>query len=381
MGVGSQMASAARGLGARMRGRTASGEAPPAGADANIFISYRRDDSGGHTGRLYDTLNRQFAGQVFFDIDSMAPGEDFVSRLEAVVAASGVVLVVIGPEWSAAVDDRGRRRLDDPGDFVRMEIEAALAGAARVIPVLVQGAAMPRLSELPSSLAALSRRHAVELSDTRWSYDVDRLVAAIRESFGRPRAKARRVPRRAALVAVVLAGAAIAIVAALALIRDDEPEAQAQTQTQTQTQAPATETRGPDGWRVLRAGATGADVEVIQRLLEDRGFQPGGADGWFAAKTEDAVRQFQGTAGLPQDGVVTAATRAALMPNLVAGTAGEDVKGLQRALIRHGYYSGRTDGVFSARVAAAVERLQRSAELDVDGIVDDAVWTVLGTAG
>lgn len=147
-----------------------------------IFINYRRDDSAPYAGRLYDHLRRSFPGRkVFMDIDAIDPGEDFVDAINRTLESSRVVLAVIGRTWTAATDETGRRRLDSPDDYVVRELSAALASQARVIPVLVGGAAMPRTDALPVPLAALARRNAIEVSDSRFSFDADRLVAAIRK--------------------------------------------------------------------------------------------------------------------------------------------------------------------------------------------------------
>ena len=147
-----------------------------------IFINCRRDDSASYAGRLYDHLRRNFPGQkVFMDIDAIDPGEDFVDAINRTLESSRGVLAVIGRTWTAATDETGKRRLDSPDDYVVRELSAALARQARVIPVLVGGAAMPRTDALPVPLAALARRNAIEVSDSRFSFDADRLVAAIRK--------------------------------------------------------------------------------------------------------------------------------------------------------------------------------------------------------
>lgn len=148
---------------------------------ANIFINYRREDSAGHSGRLFDALSSHFAGRLFMDVDTLEPGVDFVEAIERAVGSCEALIVVIGREWLTVTDKAGRRRLDDPGDFVRLEVESALARRIRVIPVLVQDAPMPGAEELPASLARLARRNAIELSDARWAYDTDRLAQVIRE--------------------------------------------------------------------------------------------------------------------------------------------------------------------------------------------------------
>jgi hypothetical protein len=142
-----------------------------------VFISYRREETAGHAGRLYDVVSSRFGDDnVFMDVD-MAPGVDFVQRIKDAVGGCHVLLVVIGPRWSTIANGALAPRLADPGDFVRLEVEEGLRRAnVTVIPVLVGGARMPGRSELPVELHPLSRRNALELSDTRWRYDVDRLV-------------------------------------------------------------------------------------------------------------------------------------------------------------------------------------------------------------
>jgi hypothetical protein len=146
---------------------------------ANIFISYRRGDSAGHAGRLFDHLSGRFPSRVFMDVDTIEPGIDFIDVIEQAVGCCEVLIVMIGDDWLHATDVEGRRRLDHPNDFVRLEIATALQRDVRVIPVLVNGAAMPRPEDLPPDLAKLTRRNAIELSDARFSFDVDRLIQAI----------------------------------------------------------------------------------------------------------------------------------------------------------------------------------------------------------
>jgi hypothetical protein len=119
----------------------------------SIFISYRRDDSSGYAGRLYDKLSNHFGqGQVFMDINTMESGVDFVEVIENAVSSSDVLIAVISKQWLTITDNNGNKRLDNPTDFVRLEIAAALDRNIRVIPVLVQGASMPRTQDLPDVL-------------------------------------------------------------------------------------------------------------------------------------------------------------------------------------------------------------------------------------
>lgn len=148
---------------------------------SEIFISYRREDAPAHAGRLYDGLADEFGpGQVFMDVDTLEPGVDFVDHIRSAVGSADILLVVIGRGWLSSTDVAGGRRLDDPKDFVRLEIGLALRGSPVVIPVLVGGAAMPAEEDLPSDLALLARRNAVTLVDADWRLGLARLIAALR---------------------------------------------------------------------------------------------------------------------------------------------------------------------------------------------------------
>ena len=146
----------------------------------DVFLSYRRDDAGGYAGRLGDALVDRFgADHVFLDVVSIAPGDDFVAAIRDAIAACDVFVPVIGPGWADSVDGRGNRRLDDPDDVVRLEIEAALEQDVPVVPVLVGDASMPPADRLPPTLDPLARRNAVEISSARWAFDVSRLIASL----------------------------------------------------------------------------------------------------------------------------------------------------------------------------------------------------------
>jgi TIR domain len=146
---------------------------------SRIFISYRRQDSAYPAGWLFDQLESRFGkGQVFKDVDSIQPGDDFFAEIEAAIAACGILLVVIGSRWLTVAGESGRR-LDDPTDFVRLEIEAALHLGIRIIPVLVDGAQMPRADELPVSLASVARRQAIEFGPKHFKSDLNRLISKL----------------------------------------------------------------------------------------------------------------------------------------------------------------------------------------------------------
>jgi hypothetical protein len=149
-----------------------------------IFINYRRGDDPGTTGRLFDRLQIAFGPeQLFLDIDSIAPGLDFVRILNERVAESDVVLAVIGKGWIDARDSDGARRLDDPHDFVLIEISSALAQGKRVIPVLVGEAKMPRPNELPEAIRPLVTRNAVRLTYERFNTDTQGLIKALQKAL------------------------------------------------------------------------------------------------------------------------------------------------------------------------------------------------------
>ncbi|HEX7318426.1 MAG TPA: TIR domain-containing protein [Pyrinomonadaceae bacterium] len=158
--------------------------------ESRIFLSYRRDDTAGHAGRLRDALVARFGPErVFMDLESIRAGEDFVEVLKKAIDSSGVVVVVIGRQWLSITDKKGNRRLDNPEDFVRLEVETALRRGGSVIPALVQGAQMPAEDALPEPLAKLARRNAIEISDARWVFDVGRLAEAIEGALAREPAK------------------------------------------------------------------------------------------------------------------------------------------------------------------------------------------------
>ncbi|MEO6221686.1 MAG: toll/interleukin-1 receptor domain-containing protein [Vicinamibacterales bacterium] len=146
----------------------------------SIFISYRRDDAAGEAGRLSDHLARRFGPHtVFMDIDTIVPGTDFVVELDRALSSTAVVIVVIGRKWLSVTNLDGSRRIDDSTDFVRREIQTALQRGSRVIPLLVQGAAMPSAADLPAELAQLATRQASAIQHEEFSADAQRLADAI----------------------------------------------------------------------------------------------------------------------------------------------------------------------------------------------------------
>ncbi len=148
----------------------------------NIFINYRREEAQSAAGRLYDLLESTFGREhIFFDVDSIAPGRDFVEELSARVSECDIFLAVIGRGWIDVRDYKGGRRIDSPTDWVRIELESALKQKKHVIPVLVDGAEMPRVESLPAGLAPFARRNAVRLTHDRFRSDVQGLVNALQK--------------------------------------------------------------------------------------------------------------------------------------------------------------------------------------------------------
>jgi hypothetical protein len=142
-----------------------------------VFISYRRENTAGEARALFnDLVARLGEGAVFMDVDSIALGRDFRVVIEETTATCDLMLVLIGRNWLDAKDEGGRTRLENSGDYVRLEIEAALKRNIPVTPVLVQGAHMPVAEQLPETIRDLAYRNGFELSNTRWESDVGEMV-------------------------------------------------------------------------------------------------------------------------------------------------------------------------------------------------------------
>ena len=177
----------------------------------SIFISYRRADSMAYTGRIYDRLVNAFgARHVFKDVEDIPPGEDFRSVLDKALTVADVVLIVIGPHWLMITDDEGKRRLNDPNDFVRIEVETALKRTdVLVIPVLVNNATMPPADSLPAGLKDLAFRNSVVVrNDPDFNPDINNLITAIEK---RVKGGSSRMPLIAGVIAAVLIIAALLI--------------------------------------------------------------------------------------------------------------------------------------------------------------------------
>ena len=185
-----------------------------------LFVSYRRDDTGGRAGRLVDALVAQFgARNVFQDVDAMALGQDFRAQVEAAIATSDAVLIVIGQDWLGIDGAGGGRRIDHEDDFVRLEVSVALSLGVSVIPVLVDGAMLPTHDELPDNLSQMLGRQAVTIRDTSWHQDVDDVIRRLKGEE-RPTTPARRWPLLAAVGLLILV--VVFVVAAVVRSRGEE---------------------------------------------------------------------------------------------------------------------------------------------------------------
>jgi len=162
-----------------------------------VFINYRREDAAGEAGRLYDALTARFGkSYLFMDVDAIQPGADFADAINQAVGSCDVVVTVIGKSWVSLTDVGGKRRLDDPQDLVRLEIQSALERKIRVVPALVQGAQMPRADQLPRPLARLAGRNAFEISHVRWQQDVERLISTLEQPTPQRGAALNNLPRQ-----------------------------------------------------------------------------------------------------------------------------------------------------------------------------------------
>ena len=150
-----------------------------------VFLSYRREDSRHIAGRLADRLTGRFDRvQVFMDVDTIAPGDDYGDTIRG-VSSCDALIAIIGPKWLSTADSQGRRRLDNPQDWVRQEIGTALSRDIRVIPILVDGAEMPNSIDLPADLTGLCQRNTTRIDHETFSTDVHRLLDPLGQSYAR----------------------------------------------------------------------------------------------------------------------------------------------------------------------------------------------------
>jgi Tol biopolymer transport system component len=257
-----------------------------------IFISYRRSDSPDATGRIYDRLVSEFGkSHVFKDVDSIPLGQDFRSHLNEVIGVCSAVLAIIGPRWSET-DNTGKPRLEYPDDFVRIELEAALARNVPVVPVLVGNAHLPAGADLPASLASMVYRQSIKVRpDPDFHHDATRLVSALKRIIDPdapqddpdPDAESRQVRRPRWItwlaVAATLAAIAFAMPAIRYLRQAPLPETRVDIVTPS-TNAPGSFALSPDGSQIVFV-ASG----------------DGGSRLWLRSLATNKARPLQGTDG------------------------------------------------------------------------------------
>jgi peptidoglycan hydrolase-like protein with peptidoglycan-binding domain len=325
-----------------------------------IFINYRRDDAAGFARSLYEHLDQEFKqGQVFMDVEALRePGMDFAKEIDRSLGRCAAMLVLIGKSWISSKDEAGRRRIDEPEDFVRLEIATALKRDVRVIPVLLGGAAMPRADELPEDLQAIGRRQAISLTHDDWSHDVSRLVEALAKVPG-IRKRSKRGQTGWSTRSMIIAGAAggALVLGGLAWTGAQFFEGNKSHGASSEVDKPS-DNAASDAGAATRYGATPAPEpeqassppeprvyaaskvpvvsdEVVHRaqiLLAALGYDPGVVDGVNGAATAAAVRAFQYDEGFAETGTIDDALIAQLQsatqnrPQRSAGTTSDVVE-------------------------------------------------------
>ncbi|MEO6080501.1 MAG: TIR domain-containing protein [Steroidobacteraceae bacterium] len=263
-----------------------------AAGSSGIFISYRRSDNPDATGRIYDRLVAEFGKtRVFKDVDSIPLGTDFRGHLNQIVGGCAVVLAIIGPSWADTRSNAGQRRLEDPDDFVRIELEAALARGIPVVPVLVGNATMPGVTQLPTSLAELAYRQSIQVRpDPDFHNDATRLVSALQVILD-PDAPPRPIPSRTeasaggsskwmiACAAAMLAAAALAFPALKHLQEVPLPETRVDIVTPN-TDDLASFAISPDGRQIVFTATVDGATRLWLRSLASATAAPlAGTDG------------------------------------------------------------------------------------------------------
>lgn len=201
-----------------------------------IFISYRHKDTQGEASRLADDLRAALPDvQIFRDVETIAPGEDFVVALERALSECSVMLVLIGPIWLETRDAQGRRKIDDSNDWTRLEVATGLKRNVRVIPVTCRDAPLPASEELPEDIRDLRRRQAFQLDNDRWRYDFEQLVEKLAQSEGFKRAQRTAAsaplapaappepPRKSTKRWLMIAAGVVVVVVVIASMLESDP--------------------------------------------------------------------------------------------------------------------------------------------------------------
>ncbi len=274
---------------------------------SGIFISYRRSDSPDATGRIYDRLVGEFGkAQVFKDVDSIPLGRDFRGHLNDIVGNCGVMLAIVGPHWTEARNPAGQRRLEDPDDFVRIELETALARDIPVVPVLVGHAQLPVAADLPGSLGSLVFRQSIAVRpDPDFHNDATRLVTALRAildpeaaaataaaeqaaaAITRPTAatSAQTARRRDWIIAAMAIVIAVLLVPTVRYLRETPPPEMRTEIVTPATLDPDSFALSPDGRQIVFVASGDGASRLWLRSMASTTAQP-------LAGTEGATRPF-----------------------------------------------------------------------------------------
>jgi len=263
-----------------------------------IFISYRRGDSAPYARLLRDDLGDRFGSDLIFrDIDNIRPGAKFAEVIDQAIEGCSAFIALIGDEWLTVSDDAGARRLDNPDDYVRLEITSALERNVLIVPVLIESAEMPDADALPPPLRPLVMRQAVVLTDAGWKHQVQQLIDALGSVVVTPVAAAppppaqtqtvappptagatSKIPRRPLTLAIVAALMVLAVLLVKAVVDDDPPIDSAQS--------PLTTVQLADSL-VLRPGS-GFEVKVPGGWGDPRHFNVAEEAGWVEEWTDPA---------------------------------------------------------------------------------------------
>jgi len=238
---------------------------------AKVFISYRRDDSAGHAGRVHDRLGHEFgADLLFMDVDSIPLGVNFIKVLRDEVSKCEVLLAVIGPNWLNSSDEAGHRRLDNPNDFVRIEIATALQRDIPVIPILLDEAKIPKISQLPKDLRELAFRNGLEVRHASFHSDMDKLIRGLKGSSGQVDAP----------VAVLLPSKK----------NRQEQEVEAERKAEDKRETAEAEARAEP---LAQEKRSRQDEEVMRRIADDERRKNGEAEAFSLAEEERRLRQLE----------------------------------------------------------------------------------------
>jgi ankyrin repeat protein len=335
-------------------------------ARRTIFISYRRDDSEGYAGRLYDRLADRFGkDHVYRDVDTVKVGEDFLDSVRATVEECDTLLALIGPKWLSAADHEGRWRLANEDDVVRLEITTALEHGVRVVPVLLQGTSMPRSADLPGALAKLAQRQAAEIRDAHFERDLEQLLATLRPT--RREQLARALGRPAVSVSLV-AFLTVMLVAGWYVSQITRTREQARIKLGQM---------GLEYDEVTFVERAASGDEPAVSLFLEAGMDPNAEDADGSTALMRAARK----GDLPTANVLLAAG-AAIDRALPQAAEGDHREMLELLMRRHPTRADTVEALHAASRSGHTTSVQTllDAGLDVDAKDDESGWTALMVA-